>query len=166
MLLLFSCETEKGNKIESESKTMSDSTYIIIDTIITNTKDTSFDYHLVFSSDNNIYEVYRMTDKFNTGEFKFDYNYSDNKNSFAVFYENNLVDGSSMGIYFDKRSRSFYQSEWSNTLSLNGTIDFKNGILRGFILEAPHCGDTKEIKLTKIWEPTDEFKKKTLIKSK
>jgi hypothetical protein len=166
--LLLSCTARQTDKIESKNETTSDTAYIIIDTIIVNARDTGFDYHLVFASDNKTYEIYRMTDKFNTGEFGYDHTHSDTKNSFIEFYESNIVDGSSMEIIYNRRNQSFYETDWFDSgggeILLDGSVNFEKMIARKVITSPPNCGDYNEIKLTKIWEPTDEFKNKTLMK--
>lgn len=119
---------------------------------------------MVYKINNQLFEIYRKTIQDYASEFNYRYTYSDTVNSYIIFSIENLPVGNAMDIIFNNKDKVFYISNWYNAMLLNGSIDFKTGKAKGLIIESPKCGDVENIKLTKIWEATEEYKNKTLIK--
>ena len=69
-----------------------------------------------------------------------------------------------MDVIFNNKDQVFYTSDWNNAMLLNGSIDFAKGKAKGVILEPPNCGEVVDISLKRFWEPTEEYKNRTLIK--
>jgi hypothetical protein len=149
---------------ESRNDQKNDSVYIIIDSLTVNKTENTFDKVLVYKIDNQYFEIYRKTITDYASEFNYGYTYSDTTNSYMIFSIENLPVGNVMDIIFNIKDKVFYKSSWYNAILLNGSIDFKTGKAKGLCIESPNCGDVEDIKLTKTWEATEEYKNKTTIK--
>jgi hypothetical protein len=158
--LLFSCsENEKKKSLPADVKNLelSDTVYVMVDSVSIKKDANNFDYVLVYRNSDSIYEIYRKSVQDYSSEFEYGYDYCDTRKAFTEFNVTNLPTGSSMSILFDKRNKAFYSTPLANLMLLNGSVNFANNKAKGLVLESPNCGDIKDIHLEKIWNLKDKL---------
>jgi|GEM_PF-6084626 hypothetical protein len=153
----------------AQIKEKPDSTYVIIDNATINKLENTFEFVLIFESKNKQYEIYREYNRdysveFDSVSFKFKYN---NLN-IEEYVVRDLPTGRDKSVIRDIYTNNFYCTEWYNNNNNADAIKFST---LNFNTDSVYVeGDVNisfpdyKVALQKIWEPTDSYKNKTLIK--
>lgn len=147
-------------KIENQ-----DTVCIIVDS--SSIKDNVYEYVLIIKTENHTYEIYREKSIDNSIEFEYSGSYQTSKLSLDLFNITDLPTGQTKAIIHDKSLNIFYLTSWYDSKALGdslikSTVDFKK--LNAQVKSLNTSYSDYEVNLTKIWEPTEEYKKKTIIK--
>ena len=95
-------------------------------------------------------EIFRKQVQDEVSEFSYSYSYSDSKKSYLNFAIENLAVGNSMYIIYNNENHSFFKTEWTSTMIIDGSVDFGKLTLNGIELNPPNCGSIVKLKLFKL----------------
>lgn len=159
---LLSCSERSPTLSDNNRKEVkNDTAYVTIDSLTINKADNTFEFILVFESDNQRYEIYREKNRDYSVEFKFSSSYRNNNLNFEQFNIADLPTGRSKDVVRDKNSNIFYLTDWYDDRAggdslIKATVNFKTRRIKAksFDISYPDY----EVKLTKIWEPTEGYK--------
>lgn len=144
-----------------------DTAYVTVDSVTINKSENTFEFILVFESENLRYEIYREKNQDYSVEFKYASSYKNDNLNFEQFNIADLPTGRSKDVIRDKQSNMFYLTDWyddhaSGDSLVKSTVNFKTHSVKAKSLDISY--PDYQVKLTKIWEPTEEYKSKTRIK--
>ena len=167
-LFLLSCFGQNKFALINEKELKSDTAWVIIDSSTINKAENTFEFILAANLNRELYEIYRVKNRDHSVEFGYNFSYTDIKNNYACYTVNDLPTGARWDILFDKNTKAFYRTDVYDVKALGDnlikeSIDFIKGIALVRSQDVNSRG-IYNIKLNKIWEPTEMYKNNTLIK--
>jgi hypothetical protein len=164
---IISCE----NSISSgKENTKGDTTYVIIDSATINKAVNSFEFVLIFKSEGKSYEILREKNQDYSVEFdKLPFLFKQENFNVEEYGIHDLPTGRDKSIIRNKNKNEFYVTDWYNDNNNADTLKLSSLNFDKHVVGVKGVIDKSypdyEVTLKKVWEPTEEFKKKTLIKN-
>lgn len=145
-----------------------DTTYVVVDSSSVNASENTFEFVLELLSNGQRYEVFRERNRDYSVEFdSLPYTLKNDKINIEEYEVHDLPTGRDKSIIRDKITNIFYLTDWYNNNAGSDTIKLSMLNLSYDSVEVKSSDNfypDYQIKLTKIWEPTEAYKSKTQIK--
>jgi len=150
ILFTLLCCNNNSVKTIKRNADIVDSVYVRIDSSTIDINSNTYDVVLYLRLKGKVTEIFRKQVQDEVSEFSYSYSYSDSKKSYLNFAIENLAVGNSMYIIYNNENHSFFKTEWTSTMIIDGSVDFGKLTLNGIELNPPNCGSIVKLKLFKL----------------
>ncbi|MFO0478180.1 MAG: hypothetical protein ACK50L_05310 [Bacteroidota bacterium] len=147
-----------SNKFSNkEGQTISDTTFVAIDSSTINTSENSFEFVLYFLSNGKQHEIFRERNRDYSVEFdSIPYSFKNDSLNIEEYEVHDLPTGRDKSIIRDKNSNIFYLTDWYNNNSGSDTImlsklDFNTDSIT--VKSSDSLYPDYKVNLKKVWTP-------------
>jgi len=152
----------------SHNQTNIDTTYVVVDSSSVSASENTFEFVLELLSNGQSYEVFRERNRDYSIEFdSLPFTLKNDRINIEEYEIHDLPTGRDKSIIRDKSTNTFYLTDWYNNNAGSDTIKLSILNLSYDSVEVKSSDNfypDYQVKLKKIWEPTEEYKDKTRIK--